>query len=183
MKKFLSLIAITLAISLSLFAQEREYTVRDGAVVVEKVTQFEVTKEDAISALKSFWTSQLVDSNETIKLADDDQLVVKIVTPVLATHSAGFWTTRGNLTIQTRLKDGRMKTTISCNEILNASTTNGYQQSPLDYPPINEDFSTWKYGITKKAALQTIDKLVDYMHDVLSQIDNAVLNAKSEDNW
>lgn len=187
MKKFNSLLLSCILAILTMNAQVTEdmYTVKDGKVVVEKVIPFSITKADASAAVKSYFLTMLNDSNQTLKNATDDYYVVKIITPELAFHSMKMWYTQGELTIEVRFKEDRMKVSVSCNSIINANIqgANKKYYNPIDASPINPNHDAWKTNIAKKPAEETFNKLVLLMAYHIEELNKVVQKAKDEDNW
>mgnify|MGYP000254885430 FL=1 len=68
------------------------YSVKNDAVVVEKVIPFSVSKDMASAAVKSYFLTTLNDSNVTLKNSSDDYYVAKITTPKLIQYSMGWYT-------------------------------------------------------------------------------------------
>lgn len=163
---------------------EDMYTVKDGAVIVEKVVPFTVSKDDASAAVKSFFLKKLKNSNEAMKNSTDDYYVVKIITSELATHSMGFWHTMGELTIDVRFKENRMKVSIACGNIINSNKegTSRKNYNPTEAAPLSKHDS-WKTGIVQNAAEQTFNKLVLWMTALIEELNTAVQNAEAENDW
>lgn len=164
-------------------AQESPYTIKDGNVVVEKVCPFSIPKADASAAVNSFFVTKLVDSNETLKNASENYYVAKVVTQPIGSHSMGQWTIRGEVTIEVKFKEDRMKVTLSCGNMINKSATNRKDYSPVDASPIAEKHNVMKTGVTKKAADEAFQNLILYMSDVIAEIEKSVKVAKVEDDW
>ena len=164
-------------------AQESPYTIKDGNVVVEKVCPFSIPKADASAAVNSFFVTKLVDSNETLKNASENYYVAKVVTQPIGSHSMGQWTIRGEVTIEVKFKEDRMKVTLSCGNMINKSATNRKDYSPVDASPIAEKHNVMKTGVTKKAADEAFQNLILYMSDVIAEIEQSVKVAKVEDDW
>lgn len=183
MKKLIVLLSVILMPVLVKAQDNQSYTVKDNSVVVEKVIPFEVPMSDAVLAVRDYFVKQLNDSNETLKLAGDDIIIVKIVTPVLATYNMAIWKTRGELTIEVKFKESRMKVNVSCSEILNYNDKANYNYCPVDAAPLNPEHSSWKTNILKKSAIETFDNLVKYMNSIVLDIEKAVANIKVEEDW
>lgn len=183
MKKLIVLLSVILMPVLVKAQDNQSYTVKDNSVVVEKVIPFDVPMSDAVLAVRDYFVKQLKDSNETLKLAGDDIIIVKIVTPVLATHSMGSWKTRGELTIEVKFKDSRMKANVSCSEIRNYSDKGSADYCPVDAAPLNPEHNIWKINVPKKTAIETFDNLVKYMNTIVLDIEKAVANIKVEEDW
>lgn len=187
MKKF-ALVAITFilsAFSLKAELPEGIYVIKNGQVVVEKVIPFSISKDQASAAVNSFFVTKLNDSNQTLKNSSDDYYVAKILTPQLTHHSMGQWYTMGELTIDVRFKEDRMKVSVSCGNIINKNNqgTNSRNYSPLDAAPLAEKHDSWSTNILKKPAEETFENLVLYMAFIIEDLNNAVQNAKDEDDW
>lgn len=185
MKQFSLIFALLIVSLFSVRAQVTEdmYTVKDGAIIVEKVIPFSVSKDDASAAVKSFFLTKLNDSNETMKNSSDDYYVVKILTPELASHSLGNWYTQGELTIDVRFKENRMKATVSCSNIINANrqgTRRNY--NPTIAAPLSKH-DAWKTNIVQKAAEETFNNLVMYMALIVEELNTSVQNAEADDDW
>ena len=172
--------------TLSMSAQETSdlYSIKNGAVVVEKIIAFDVSKEIASAAVKSYFLTTLNDSNETLKNSSDDYYVAKIMTPKLHQYSMG-WFTVGYLTIDVKFKEDRMKVSVSCNDILNSNSngSNATHYNPIDAAPINPKHDSWKYNIMKKPAEETFKNLVLYMASIVVELNSSVQNAKAEEDW
>lgn len=170
---------------LFMLAQEDAYKVKDNAVIVEKVIPFDGAMSDAVLTVRDYFVKQLKDSNETLKLAGEDIIIVKVVTPVLHTYNMGTWATRGELTIEAKFKDSRMKVIVTCDDVLNYSQNGKSKQTynPVDAAPLNPDHDIWKINITKKAATETFEKLVGYMNSVVADVENAMAKAKEDEDW
>ncbi len=181
------LISIVSLMSVSLFAatSDEPYSIKDGAVVVEKVIPFSVTLSEASRAVNSWFVIHLNDSNETLKNNSDDYYVAKIRTSILKNHSMGMWHTMGELTIEVRFKEDRMKVAVSCNSIINENIngTNRLLYSPLDAAPLSEKHNATRTGILKKDAEETFNNLIIFMNGVVSDIENTVSSAKEDDDW
>lgn len=188
MKKILSFLLILLPFS-SLSAQDVDleslYTIKNGQIVVEKVIPFTISMNEASAAVNSWFVTKLNDSNQTLKNSSDDYYVAKILTPELAHHSMGQWYTMGELTIDVRFKEDRMKISVSCGNIINKNTqgTNSRNYSPLDAAPVAEKHDAWKTNIVKKSAEETFKNLVMYMAYIVDQLNTAVQSASVEDDW
>lgn len=161
------------------------YSIKNGAVVVENVIPFEVSKEIASAAVKSYFLTKLNDSNETLKNSSDDYYVAKIITPQLHRHSLGLWYTVGKLTIEVKFKENKMKCIISCTEIINCCTDNSdwYSYNPIEAAPISTKHNAWDTTIRKKDAIKTFDSLISYMYSLITSLNIAVLNAPEEEDW
>ncbi len=186
--KKLCLLAATMMLS-AFYADaqvtEDLYSVKNGAVVVEKVIPFNISKDMASAAVKSYFLTTLNDSNETLKNSSDDYYVAKIVTPQLAHHSLGNWYTQGYLTIDVRFKENRMKVSVSCSDILNTNKDFSHKvnYSPLDAAPLNPKHDAWRTNIMKKPAEETFNNLVLYMALIVEELNASVQNAKEEEDW
>jgi hypothetical protein len=190
MKRYFLLVAMIIAVLFSsfgsLYSQDRGanvYEVKGSAVVVEKVVPFDISKSAAAKAVRDYFVLRLYDSNQTLKLSDEDIIIVKIVTPVLTTYSMGAYRTRGNLNIEVKFKESKMKVLIECSEIENYSDVRTSRYSPVNMPPVSSEFNAWTAGITKNAAIVTFDKLIEYMHSVIGDIEGAVSKVSDEDDW
>lgn len=186
-KKFCLLVSTLMLSAFYVDAQVTEdmYSVKNDAVIVEKVIPFSVSKDMASAAVKSYFLTTLNDSNLTLKNSSDDYYVAKITTPKLIQYSMG-WYTMGYLTIDVRFKDNRMKVSVSCNKILhsNADSSNPKKYySPLDAAPLNPKHDAWKLNIFKKYAEETFNNLVLYMVSIVEELNVAVQNAKEEEDW
>ena len=181
MKRFLFILALCLPFLAG--AQESPSTIKDGKVVVERVCPFSIPKADASAAVNSFFVTKLVDSNETLKNASEDYYVAKVVTQTIGSHSMGQWTIRGEVTIEVRFKEDRLKVSLSCGNMINKSATNRKDYSPIEASPIAEKHNVMKTGVTKKAADEAFQNLILYMSDVIAEIEKAVNVAKVEDDW
>lgn len=171
---------------LSLVAQVTDdmYSVKDGAVVVEKVIPFSIPQQQASDAVKRYLVTNLKDSNQTLKVADVDYFVAKILTPQLTHHVMGSWYTVGEVTIEVKFKEDRTKVSLQCNNIRNENVqgTNCMSYSPLEASPLAKH-DAMKVNITKKAADDTFNNLVMYMAYIVEEINASVKNAKVEDDW
>lgn len=183
MKRIILFVA-SLVLSNLVYAQDNSnYTIKDDAVVVEKVIPFNAPMSDAVLAVRDYFVKQLRDSNQTLKLAGDDVIIVKIVTPILASYNMSMWHTRGELTIEVKFKESRMKANITCAEIHNGNGTTDYSYRPIDAAPLNPKHDVTKVNIFKKAAIQTFENLVDYMNTVVAELEKVVTNMKEEEDW
>ena len=187
MKHFFSLMLISLIGILQMNAQVTEdmYSVKEGKIIVEKVIPFTISKSEASAAVKSYFLTMLNDSNQTLKNSSDDYYVVKIVTPELAFHSMKMWYTRGELTIEVRFKEDRMKVSISCANIINTNIqgTNKKNYNPTEASPINPNHDAWKTNIAKKPAEETFNNLILYMVYNIEELNKVVVKAKDENDW
>lgn len=181
---------VTISLILSAFSMKAEipeglYTIKDGYIVVEKVIPFSITKDQASAAVNSFFVTKLNDSNKSLKNSSENYYVAKIMTPHLAHHSMGAWYTMGELTIDVRLKEDRMKVSVSCGNIINKNSqgTLSRNYSPLDAAPLAEKHDAWRTNIMKKPAEETFENLVLYMASIVEDLHNAVQKAKVEDDW
>ena len=79
-KKFCLLVSTLMLSAFYVDAQVTEdmYSVKNDAVVVEKVIPFSVSKDMASAAVKSYFLTTLNDSNVTLKNSSDDYYVAKI---------------------------------------------------------------------------------------------------------
>ena len=180
---------VTIAFILSAFSLKAElpegiYVIKNGQVVVEKVIPFSISKDQASAAVNSFFVTKLNDSNQTLKNSSDDYYVAKILTPQLANLGMGAYT-MGELTIDIRFKEDRMKVSVSCDNIINKNNqgTNITNYSPLDAAPLAEKHNSWKTNLFKKQAEETFKNLVLYMALIVENLNSAVQNAKDEDDW
>ncbi len=167
-------------------AQDNEkYKVVGTTIIVEKVIPFSVSKETAVNRVRDFFVLSLNDSNKTVKLADDDVIIVKCLTPTLATYSMGMWSTNANLTIEVKFKENRMKITTMCSEINNESSKQKYTYRIVDAAPINETHDIWKLNIRKDDAIKTFNNLVNYMNGLIflleTEADSFV--ERMEEDW
>ena len=186
-KNFCLLVSTLMLSAFHVDAQVTEdmYSVKNDAVVVEKVIPFSVSKDMASAAVKSYFLTTLNDSNVTLKNSSDDYYVVKIRTPKLAKHSMGMWYTMGELTIDVRFKADRMKVLVSCNNIINShwENANRIDYNPINAAPISQDHDYWSTNVTEKKSVETFNNLVLYMASIVDEVNIAVQNAKEEENW
>ncbi len=186
-KKFCLLVSTLMLSAFYVDAQVTEdmYSVKNDAVVVEKVIPFSVSKDMASSAVKSYFLTQLNDSNHTMKNSSDDYYVIKIRTPKLAKHSMGMWYTVGELTIDVRFKENRMKVSVSCSNIINShwENTNQIDYNPVNAAPISQKHDLWGTGIKEKKSIETFNSLILYMVSIVNELDVVVQNAKEEEDW
>ncbi len=186
-KRFCLLIATLMSSVFNVEAQvtDEMYSIKNDAVVVEKVIPFDVSKDMASAAVKSYFLTTLNDSNVTLKNSSDDYYVAKITTPKLTRHSMGNWYTQGFLTIDVKFKENRMKVSVSCSDVLNTNSDFSIQvhYSPVEASPINPKHDAWKLNILKKYADETFNNLVAYMVLIVEELNTAVQNAKEEEDW
>lgn len=181
---FLFAIALFMPIMVSGQITDDMYKVKDGAVVVEEVIPFTISKDMASAAVNSYFVTNLNDSNHTLKNSSNDYYVAKIISPILAYHSAGAWYTRANLTIDVRFKEDRMKVSVSCSNISQESksgVTANY--NIVNAAPISDNHDIWEVNIPKKAAIKSFEQAVIYMHVIVAEIKEAVQKAKQDDEW
>lgn len=184
--KNLVILALVLMSSIISYANPTDdlYVIKGNDVVVEKVIPFEVSMDVASAAVNSYFVTNLNDSNHTLKNSSNDYYVAKIHTPKLAHHSMGQWYTRGELTIEVRFKENRMKVSVSCGSILQESTAaKTARYCPVQAAPLAEKHNIMETNIPKKAAEETFQNLIVYMAGVVDSIGTAVENSKVEEDW
>ena len=184
--KNLVIIALVLMSSILSYANTTDdlYVIQGNDVVVEKVIPFEVSMDIASAAVNSYFVTNLNDSNHTLKNSSNDYYVAKIHTPKLAHHSMGQWYTRGELTIEVRFKENRMKVSVSCSSILQESTAaKTARYCPVQAAPLAEKHNIMETNIPKKAAEETFQNLIVYMAGIVDSIGTAVENSKVEEDW
>lgn len=184
--KNLVILALVLMSSITSYANPTDdlYVIKGNDVVVEKVIPFEVSMDVASAAVNSYFVTNLNDSNHTLKNSSNDYYVAKIHTPKLAHHSMGQWYTRGELTIEVRFKENRMKVSVSCGSILQESTAaKTARYCPVQAAPLAEKHNIMETNIPKKAAEETFQNLIVYMAGVVDSIGTAVENSKVEEDW
>lgn len=164
-----------------MYSQNAEYVIKDNHVVVENVFPFSTTKMLASAAVNSFFVTNLNDSNISLKNSSDDYYVAKFITDV---HYYTLAKVAAKITAEVRLKEDRMKITISCDNLINHYGA-GHQSeySPLDAAPLAEKHEAWRLNIFKKDAEGAFKNLVTYMNLLMNNINSAVQNAKAEDDW
>ncbi len=186
-KRFCLLIATLMSSVFNVEAQvtDEMYSIKNDAVVVEKIIPFDVSKDMASAAVKSYFLTTLNDSNVTLKNSSDDYYVVKIRTPKLAKHSMGYWYTMGQLTIDVKFKEDRMKVLVSCNNIINShwENANSINYNPINAAPVIQEHDYWSTNITEKKSIETFNNLVAYMVLIVEELNTAVQNAKEEEDW
>lgn len=184
--KNLVILALVLMSSIISYANPTDdlYVIKGNDVVVEKVIPFEVSMDVASAAVNSYFVTNLNDSNHTLKNSSNDYYVAKIHTPKLAHHSMGQWYTIGELTIEVRFKENRMKVSVSCGSILQESTAaKTARYCPVQAAPLAEKHNIMETNIPKKAAEETFQNLIVYMAGVVDSIGTAVENSKVEEDW
>lgn len=184
--KNLVILALVLMSSIISYANPTDdlYVIKGNDVVVEKVIPFEVSMDVASAAVNSYFVTNLNDSNHTLKNSSNDYYVAKIHSPILAYHSMRQWYTRGELTIEVRFKENRMKVSVSCGSILQESTAaKTARYCPVQAAPLAEQHNIWETNIPKKAAEETFQNLIVYMAGIVDSIGTAVENSKVEENW
>lgn len=185
MKK-LVILALVMMSSILSYANPADdlFVIKGNDVVVEKVIPFDVSMDIASSAVNSYFVTNLNDSNHTLKNSSDNYYVAKIQTPKLAHHSMGQWYTRGELTIEVRFKENRMKVSVSCGSILQESTAAKVARyCPVQAAPLAEKHNIMTTNIPKKAAEDTFQNLIVYMTGIIDNIRTAVANSKVEEDW
>ena len=185
MKKLFMLICLFIGVCVMAATPDDSYTIKDGHVVVEKVIPFSISMQDASSAVNSWFVTHLNDSNQTLKNSSDNYYVAKILTPHLSTYAMGMWHTMGELTIEVRFKEDRMKVSVSCGQIMNENIdkTGRSYYSLFDAAPLADKHDQFKTNIYKKNAEETFKNLILYMNSVVNDIESAVASAKDEDDW
>lgn len=183
MKKLVTLLFLTFISSFIFGQTNNSYKLNGSTVVVEKVLPFNVSVSTAVKAVRDYFVLNLNDSNKTLKLSDNDIIVVKIHTPTLATHSMGAWKTWEELTIEARFKESRMKVSVSCPEINNGSTSNTLKYYVTSAAPLNANHNVWEVNLPKKTAIETFENLISYMNSIVNELENVLNNVSKEEDW
>jgi len=181
MKKFIVL--ILLLESCFLYGQNDNYEIKNEAVVVEKVINFDVDNKVASDAIYHLLVTKLNDSNETLKAADKEYYAAKILTPTLDTYSMGAWQSAGEVTIEITFREKRFKVKLECRNIRCWSNIAVTNYNPTQAAPISEKHDAFKLNIPKKNAEKTFNNLVSYMNDLMQGFENCVKNISAEEDW
>lgn len=188
MKKSIFTILFCLLLPIIAKAQFIDTTifVKNGKVVIEKVIPLgPITPRTAQEAIRNYLLTNYK-STDVIRLLTDNEIMARVMTPILAAHSLKTWGVDAELSIDCRFKENRMKVVVACESMINkgrTTITKQYVYSPLEAAPFANPHPAKKINLMEEPALKAWNNLQYYMLRLHKELLVSILTELEEDNW
>lgn len=177
MKKCILLIA--LVVSGITYAQN--YEVKDGAIVMTKIINTELSIEEVHDAAETFFANTYEDSNRTQRVNTSTHLIYSGLFMNVAKYLGGMWVIDYEHNVDISIKDGRVRIVVSCDKAINRATQSLTRtEYAIGYCHPNGNGKSYA---PKSASEDAMSNGVRRMSQLIDAFENALKNKTTEEDW
>lgn len=174
-------VILLLLLFMPCIAHAQGFEVKDGAVVMTKIINTELSIEEVHDVAETFFANTYGDSNRTQRVNTSTHLIYSGLFMNVASYIGGMWAIDYQHNVDIAIKEGRVRIIVSCDKAINRCTQN-LNKTEYIIAHCHPNGNVKNY-VPKSASEDALSNGVTKMNELIVAFENALKNKTTEEDW